>query len=77
MTTSQSAAIIREALREAAKHCGCLPSEAHDPRSKPAIMARNMALVAAHRQGVPKHDLCDGFRRSWETVNKTLLQATP
>ena len=75
MTTQQVALIIRECIREAAKHCDCKPSEAHDPRSKAAMMARNAAIVSAFRQGVPKHALSIGFRRSWETINKALLQA--
>jgi hypothetical protein len=75
MTTEQAAMIIRECLRDAARHCDCKPSEALDPRSKAAMMARNAAIVSAYRQGVPKHALSIGFRRSWETVNKALLQA--
>jgi hypothetical protein len=75
MTTQQIALIIRECVREAAKNCECKPSEALDPRSKAAIAARNAAIVSAYRQGVPKHALSIGFRRSWETVNKALLQA--
>lgn len=75
MTTEQVATVIRECLRDAARHCDCKPSEALDPRSKPAIAARNAAIVSAYRQGVPKHALSIGFRRSWETINKTLLQA--
>lgn len=75
MTTEQVAKIIRECIREAAKHCECKPSEALDPRSKSAIAARNTAIVSAYRLGVPKHALSIGFRRSWETINKALLQA--
>lgn len=33
------------------------------------------AIVSAYRQGVPKQALSIGFRRSWETINKALLQA--
>ena len=75
MTTEQAAMIIRECLRDAARHCDCKPSEALDPRSKAAMMARNAAIVSAFRLGVPKHALSQGFRRSWETINKALLQA--
>lgn len=75
MTTEQVAQIVREAIKDAARHCECKPSEALDPRSKAAIAARNTAIVSAYRQGVPKHALSIGFRRSWETVNKALLQA--
>jgi hypothetical protein len=75
MTTEQAAMIIREAIRDAAKEVDCKPSEALDPRSKAAMMARNAAIVSAYRQGVPKRALSIGFRRSWETVNKALLQA--
>jgi hypothetical protein len=75
MTTEQAAMIIRECLRDAARHCDCKPSEALDPRGKAAITARNAAIVSAYRLGVPKHALSQGFRRSWETINKALLQA--
>lgn len=76
MTTAQAAIVIREAIREAAKHVGCKPSEAHDPAcaNRAGIHARNLAIVQAHRQGVPKEALADAFRRSWETVNNVILQ---
>lgn len=76
MTTTQAALVIREAIREAAKHVGCLPSEAHDPSvaNRQAIHARNRALVAAYRQGVPRHTLAAGFKRCIETVNAVILQ---
>ena len=73
MTTTKAAEIIRQCIREAASHCDCKPSEALDPRTKAAIAARNAAIVQAFRLGVPKHALSDGFRRSWETINKALL----
>ena len=76
MTTTQAALVIREAIREAAKHVGCKPSEAHDPpyAHRAGIQARNLAIVQAHRQGVPKEFLADAFRRSWETINNVILQ---
>ena len=77
MTTNQSAEIIRQCIRDAASQCDCKPSEALDPRTRAAIAARNAAIVKAYSLGVPKHALSDGFRRSWETVNKALLQSTP
>jgi len=77
MKTNQTAEIIRQCIKDAASRCDCKPSEALDPRTRAAMAARNAAIVAAHRQGVPKHALSDGFRRSWETINKALLQATP
>lgn len=76
MTTHQAAAVIREAIRDAAKEVGCKPSEAHDPptANRAGIAARNLAIVQAHRQGVPKEALTEAFRRSWETINNVLLQ---
>ena len=75
MTTHQASMIIREAIRDAAKEVGCKPSEAHDPptANRAGIQARNAAIVASHRQGVSKDQLCEAFRRSWETVNSILL----
>jgi ActR/RegA family two-component response regulator len=76
MTNHQAAAVIREAIKDAAKEVGCKPSEAHDPptANRAGIHARNAAIVAAHRQGVSKDQLTEAFRRSWETVNNVLLQ---
>ena len=73
MTTTTAASIIRQCIRDAASQCDCKPSEALDPRTRAALAARNAAIVHAYRLGVPKHALSDGFRRSWETVNKALL----
>ena len=73
MTTTETADIIRQCIREAATHCDCKPSEALDPRTRAALAARNAAIVKAYSLGVPKHALSDGFRRSWETINKALL----
>ena len=76
MNQNQAALVICEAIREAAKHVGCKPSEAHDPATanRDGIQARNRAIVQAHRQGVPKEFLSDAFRRSWETINNVILQ---
>jgi len=76
MTTHQAAAVIYEAISNAAKEIGCKPSDAHDPptANRAGIAARNLAIVSAHRQGVSKDQLCEAFRRSWETVNNVLLQ---
>ena len=76
MTTRQAAAVIREAIRDAAKEVGCKPSDAHDPptANRAGIAARNLAIVASHKQGVSKDQLTEAFRRSWETVNSILLQ---
>lgn len=74
MTTNQTAIVIRECIREAAKACGCQPSAAHQPgcQDKQAIAARNMAIRMAYRQGVSKPDLASAFRRTWETINDVL-----
>lgn len=78
MTTEQAAAVIREAIREAAKHCECKPSEAHDPptANRAGIHARNLAIVAAHRQGVSKEQLAYAFRRIKGTIGNILLNHT-
>ena len=75
MPPNQAALVIREAIREAADHVGCKPSEAHDPpcANRQGILARNLAIVQAHKQGVPKEAIADAFRRSWETINNVIL----
>ena len=78
MTTEQVAKIIRECIREAAKEFGCKPSEAHDPptANRTGIHARNLAIVAAHRQGVSKEQLAYAFRRIKGTIGNILLNHT-
>jgi hypothetical protein len=75
VTDQQTAAIIADALREAAKECGIHPKHALNPTcsEKAGIAARNMAIVLAHKRGVSKADLATGFARSWETINSALL----
>lgn len=79
MTTAQAAIVIREAIRDAAREYGVKPSEVHQPcqAHKEALAARAVAIRHAFDQGVSKHDLSEGFARSWETINKTLLQTAP
>jgi hypothetical protein len=78
MTTEQAATVIREAIREAAKEVGCKPSEAHDPptANRAGIHARNLAIVAAFRQGVSKEQLAYAFRRIKGTIGNILLNHT-
>ena len=75
MTAHQTAAVIADAIREAAKECGIHPKHAHNPScsERAGIAARNMAIVSAYAQGVSKADLATGFARSWETINDALL----
>lgn len=79
MTTAQSALVIREAIRDAAREYGVKPSDVHQPpqANKAAIAARAVAIRHAYDQGVSKHDLAEAFGRSWETINKTLLMTKP
>ena len=76
MTTNQSAIIIRESIREAAKAAGCKPSHVHNPlRSDFAgVEARNHALRLAHRQGVHIDALADGFIRSRRTIRDVIAR---
>lgn len=78
MTTRQTAIIIRECIREAAKANGCKPSEAHKPRviDRAAIKARDEAIRAAYDQGVDKSSLAIAFERTMQTI-LTSLRRTP
>jgi len=78
MTTKQTALIIRECIREAAKANGCKPSEALSPgvSKPPAIKARDEAIRAAYEQGVDKSLLAIGFGRTMQTI-MTSLRRTP
>lgn len=66
---------MSEAIREAAKQCGCSSSEAHNPEggNLKAIEARNIAIVSAYKQGVEKSQLSEGFMRSKSTINGIIL----
>lgn len=83
MTTSQSAIIIRESIREAAKAAGLKPSHVHNPlrsyfagvdaRSYFAgVEARNHAIRLAYAQGVHPKALADGFVRSGRTIRDAI-----
>ena len=76
MTTSQSAIIIRESIREAAKASGCKPSHVHNPlRSDFAgVEARNHAIRLAYAQGVHPEALADGFARSGRTIRDAIAR---
>ena len=78
MTTRQTAIIIRECIREAAKANGCKPSQAHKPQviDKAAIKARDEAIRAAYDQGVDKTSLAIAFERTIKTI-LTSLKRTP
>jgi hypothetical protein len=75
MTDQQTAAIIADAIREAARECGIHPKHALNPAcsERAGIAARNMAIISAYAQGVSKADLATGFGRTWETINAALL----
>ena len=74
MTTSQSAIIIRESIREAARAAGLKPSHVHNPlRSDFAgVEARNHAIRLAYAQGVHPKALADGFARSGRTIRDAI-----
>ncbi len=78
MTTRQTAIIIRECIREAAKANGCKPSQAHKPRviDLVAVRARDQAIRAAYDQGVDKSSLAIAFERTMQTI-LTALRRTP
>jgi hypothetical protein len=78
MTTQQTAIIIRECIREAARANGCKPSEAFSPgvNNRPAIKARDEAIRAAYDQGVDKSSLSIAFGRTMRTI-VTALKRTP
>ena len=76
MTTSQSAIIIRESIREAAKAAGCKPSRAHNPRHDDfaGVEACNHAIRLAYAQGVHPEALADGFARSGRTIRDAIAR---
>jgi hypothetical protein len=78
MTTQQTAIIIRECIREAAKANGRKPSEALNPRviDRAAIKARDEAIREAYEQGVDKNSLSIAFGRTMQTI-LTALRRTP
>jgi hypothetical protein len=78
MTTQQTAIIIRECIREAARANGCKPTEALNPRviDRAAIKARDEAIRDAYDQGVDKSSLAIGFGRTMQTI-LTALRRTP
>jgi hypothetical protein len=78
MTKQQTAIIIRECIREAAKANGCKPSQAHNPRviDRAAIKARDEAIRDAYEQGVDKTSLAIAFSRTMQTI-LTSLRRTP
>jgi hypothetical protein len=78
MTTQQTAIIIRECIREAARANGCKPSEALNPgvNNRPAIKARDEAIRDAYEQGVDKSSLSIAFGRTMRTI-VTALKRTP
>ena len=70
MTTNQTAIIIRESIREAARIHVVAPSIAHRPNTNDPqqLAARNHAIRLAYAQGVDKHALAEGFRRTMQTI---------
>jgi hypothetical protein len=77
MTTNQTAIIIRESIREAAKAAGCKPSQVHrpNPNDPKQLAARNHAIRLAYAQGVDKHALAEAFCRTMQTILTVLRNA--
>ena len=76
MTTSQSAIIIRESIRETARAAGLKPSHVHNPSRNDlgAVEARNHAIRLAYAQGVHHKALADGFARSGRTIRGAIAR---
>jgi hypothetical protein len=76
MTTNQTAIIIKESIREAAKAAGLKPSAVHDPHlhDYAACAARNHAIRLAYAQGVHPKALADGFVRSDRTIRDAIAR---
>jgi hypothetical protein len=76
MTTNQSAIIIRECIREAAKAAGLKPSIVHNPHRHDfaGVEARNHAIRLAYAQGVHSDALADGFVRSGRTIRDAIAR---
>lgn len=76
MTTSQSAIIIRESIREAARAAGLKPSNVHNPLRNDfaGVDARNHAIRLAYAQGVHPEALADGFARSGRTIRDAIAR---
>lgn len=74
MTTEQTAIVIREAIRRAAKEEGCKPSRVHNPPLGDyiAVAARNKAVWYAYDQGVHLDALADGFMRTRRTIRDAM-----
>lgn len=76
MTTNQTAIIIRECIREAAKAAGLKPSIVHNPHRHDfaGVEARNHAIRLACAQGVHSDALADGFVRSGRTIRDAIAR---
>ena len=76
MTTNQTAIIIKESIREAAKAAGLKPSIVHNPHRHDfaGVDARNHAIRLAYAQGVHPKALADGFVRSDRTIRDALAR---
>lgn len=74
MTQTQTALVIREAIRQAAAKIGVKPSEAHNPpaNNRQAVAAQRIAMRLAYDQGVTRKEIAEGFRRSVKVVGNAL-----
>ncbi len=74
MSTTQARIVIEDAIRQAARECGCKPSNAHIPKNgdKQGLAARRMAVKEAHKQGVPVAFLAAAFNRERKTITELI-----
>jgi hypothetical protein len=79
MNNAQTALIVREAIKQAAKECDVKPSEAYDPpvQNRAAIAARNIAIRLAFDQGLHPEVLGVAFQRTRRTIDNALLLSKP
>jgi hypothetical protein len=79
MNNAQTALIVREAIKQAAKECDVTPREAFDPpvQNRAAIAARNIAIRLAFDQGLHPEVLGVAFQRTRRTIDNALLLSKP
>ena len=79
MKHHQTATVIREAIKQAARECGVVPSRAHLPpeRDREGKAARDIAIRLAFDQGIPRCDLAEAFQRTRRTITAALSLSTP
>ncbi len=79
MNNDQTAIVIREAIKQAARECDVKPSEAFAPTqgNRAAFAARSVAIRLAFDQGIPKHVLAQAFGRDRKIIENALALTAP